>query len=916
MRIETGFLRSVVARRVFWVLLAAAALPLLMFAGLAYGTLAERMESTLRGRLQDAAKYAGLQVYDRLVAAQTVLAALAAGRPQDRAPGMVPLAGRELFRALATVRHDSGRVDGSAELATTWELLVLGPRGGVDDSARRLWWLPTAPGASARVLLGVRDDTRWWIAELAPDFLWGDLENPDAVISTCVTDARGQTLLCPQHDRAAGGPQRSVSWSLFTRADFGSIDWVFTRRSAQTAMHFGDLPLEQLAWKAALFSLLLVVVLSLVLVRRTTVPLERLLDGTRRLASRDWTARVEVAGGDEFGELATSFNTMAGRIERQVQALQVQSAIDREILTGLDPDRVLQQVRARLQALTVGADVALLHRPDPAGSWQRVGVDGAPATPVTLDPAWVQRLPRAGVDVGAGDALSLCRSLGLSPACAADAAPSGMDGATGSPAPVVHVMPAAAGGRIRALLLTVGPTPMDEDLRRELADLSDRLTVMLVAADRERLLRDRAVHDSLTGLLNRAGLIESLDHRLQAPDCAPFVLAFIDLDGFKTVNDRCGHPVGDALLCQVATLLRGLAPTGCVMARPGGDEFVLLLPAGRVAAEELADTLCRRLAQPFDVGGQRLHIGASVGLTRYPDDGQDRTELMRRADLAMYAAKSAGRARFAWFDAGLDERSAQRAWLQAELDLALMQGALCLHYQPRVLAGSGQLASVEALLRWPHPQRGMISPLQFVPLAEDTGQIVALGRWVLDAACRQLRCWRDAGVAVPRVAVNVSALQIDEDYAAEVLALLQRHGLQPGDLELELTESLFAGDAELVSAQLAPLRDSGVTLALDDFGTGFSSLSALYRLPIDVLKIDRSFVCDLGQRESADAVARSIVALARALGKHVVAEGVETEAQRQHLLGLGSDELQGYLFSRPLPALALVDWLQATLQPA
>jgi diguanylate cyclase (GGDEF)-like protein len=926
MRIETGFLRSVVARRVFLVLLAAAALPLLMFGGLAYGTLADRMEAALHSRLQDAAKYGGLQVYDRLVLAHTVLAALASS-PTDQPPGVAPLAGRDLFRALATVRHDSGRVHGSAELASTWELLASDPRGGSDDGARRLWWLPGAagapgaPGAPARVLMGVRDDARWWIAELMPEFLWGDLRDPDALVATCVTDARGQTLMCPQNGDPGAAPldgpaQRKVSWSLFTRAGFGSIDWVFTRRSAQSGLHFGDLPVEQLAWKAVLFSLLLVLGLSLVLVRRTTVPLERLLDGTRRLARRDWTARVEVCGGDEFGELARSFNEMAGHIERQVQALKVQSAIDREILTGLDVGRVLQQVRTRLQSLVPDAEVALLLQPDPAGCWQWVGADDSPSACVSLDDEWWRRLQGSAVELRGPDAVRLCRQLGLAVRCEAPLPSPAASRAARPAEPVVQLVPATAGGGTRALLVTVGTASADEDLRRELADLSDRLAVMLVAADREQQLRDRAVHDSLTGLLNRSGLIETLDRRLQPPEVAPFVLAFIDLDGFKTVNDRCGHPVGDALLCQVAALLRSLVPPDTVISRPGGDEFVLLLPAGRDAADQLAGTLCRRLAQPFVVDGQTLHIGASLGLVHCPDDGRNRTELMRRADLAMYAAKSAGRAQHAWFDAALDERSAARAWVQAELALALLNDQLCLHFQPRVRAGSGQLASVEALVRWPHPQRGLIPPMQFVPVAEETGQVVALGRWVLGAACEQLRRWRAAGVAVPRVAVNVSALQLEAGFADEVLAVVQQHGLQPSDLELELTESLFAGDADEVGALLAPLRAAGVQLALDDFGTGFSSLSALHRLPIDVLKIDRSFVCDLGSRDSADAVARSIVALARALGKRVVAEGVETEAQHQLLLALGSDELQGYLYSRPLPAPALEEWLQHTLQPA
>jgi diguanylate cyclase len=466
-------------------------------------------------------------------------------------------------------------------------------------------------------------------------------------------------------------------------------------------------------------------------------------------------------------------------------------------------------------------------------------------------------------------------------------------------------VPVRAAGRTRALILLQDAQGIDADARAETEELGARLAVMLVATDRERELRSRAIVDSLTGLLNRAGLIEALDDRI-ARSGEPFVLAFIDLDGFKAVNDTRGHPMGDALLVEVARHLRTTAPAGTVIARPGGDEFVLLLPGDAPAAERLADRICMRLAEPFVVHRQTLRIGASIGLARFPDHGRDRVDLMRRADLAMYAGKAAGRGRYAWFELAFDERAAERAWVQTELPGAIQRNELCLHFQPRVRARDGRLASVEALVRWQHPERGLIPPMQFISLAEETGQIEELGRWVLEAACRQQRSWIDAGVQVPRVAVNVSALQLAAaDFADDVLAVLRRYRLDPSQLEVELTESLFAGEPDAVIARLMPLREAGVQIALDDFGTGFSSLSSLHRLPVDVLKIDRSFVVDLGLRESADAVARSIVALARALGKHVVAEGIETDDQWQRLLALGCDEFQGYLFSRPLTADAL-----------
>lgn len=907
MRPKSRFLRSAVARRVFWVVLAAAALPLVLFAALAHGVLADRLDATLTAGLQEGAKYAALRVYDRLVTAQIALSERAGADLGQQAIRPAPDSARKVFRAMATIEHGTGAVAGDAGVAEAWRQVAGDPSG---PGRRTLWWLADG-SVESRVLVGVRDARRWWVGEVGPDYLWGELRDRDSHASTCVKDAHGQTLLCsdgagsltdPAAEDAAGW--RTVSWSLFTQADFGSVDWVFTRRVRVGQRAFGELPMEELALKAAAFSLLLVVSLSLVLVRRTTVPLELLMDGARRLGQRDWSARVHVDGGDEFGTLAGSFNEMAGRIERQVQALQVLSGIDREILGNLDLHRVLDQVTARLWALAPGARVALLLAPTDAGRWCRVTADGAGRVPVAIDPELLQRVERGPTTLHGADARS------TAPLLQGDG-PGGPVGPE-SDAAAVQVYPALANGRTRALLMVRAPGFIDADTAREIEDLCDRLAVMLAAAEREHALNERAVRDSLTGLYNRAGMIEALDRRLAAgPASPPFVLAFIDLDGFKAVNDARGHPVGDALLQEVADVLRAQVPTAELIARPGGDEFVLVLPGDRAAADALAAQLCRRLAEPFVLGGHLLRIGASIGLVRSPDDGRDRVELMRRADVALYAGKAAGRGRHAWFELSFDEQAADRAWLLAELPAALARNELCLHYQPRVKAGSGQLASLEALVRWVHPTRGMIGPMRFVPLAEETGLIDELGRWVLDAACRQLCQWRQAGVDVPRVAVNVSALQlVDTGFAAQVLAVLARHGLQPTDLEIELTESLFAGDTEVVCSRLSPLRAAGVLVALDDFGTGFSSLSSLHRLPVDVLKIDRSFVADLGRRESADAVARSIVALARALGKHVVAEGVESDDQLHLLQALGCDELQGYLFSKPLPADRVSAWLQ------
>ncbi len=902
MHIRGLFLHSQVARRVFWVLLLAALLPLGVFAGLAAQAWAAHQAQQQRWVGNEHRKQVGLRAFDKLVAARATLAAHAASASVDL-PAPADPAVQALLARVATVSGVDGSVTGDPALAELWraerQRQATGAGRGSPRAAQRvLWWLPAGPGQPAQVVLSHRDlgRQRWWIAEVQPEFLWADFVADGAAATLCVADDRGAALRC-----APGAGAGSAGWPLFLDAGFGSPDWTVR----------GDPPLDAAAAPVALgqplvlgavATLLTIVALALVMVRRTLVPLEQLTTGTRRLAAGEWQARVPAGRPDEFGQLAASFNAMAQRIGRQVQTLEVQAEIDREILGGLDTGRAIQRVAQRLQAVLPGTPAAVLVRDvfrdevhdtlcDPGrdaatSAWWAYDGSGAAPRPLRLDLNDVS-------DLGGGPLNG--RALPAGPWAHA---------ALGQPAlPATVRAWCASWHHERLALLVVAPqAALDGPTQQELSDLRDRTAVTLAAAQRERRLRERAVRDPLTGLLNRHGLHDACDLLLAQGQA--FSLLYLDLDGFKEVNDALGHTAGDDLLRQVAQRVRVAAPPLAALARPGGDEFVLLLPdeAGAQAPPEaLAEALCRVLAQPVALRGQLLHIGASIGLVSSPADGQDRDELLRRADLAMYAAKGEGRGRWRRFEHALDAQANERAWIVRDLRSALDAGGMLLHFQPRVRVADAQVASTEALVRWPHPTQGMVSPARFVPVAEETGLIERLGAFVMDAALAQLRRWRDAGLPVGRMAVNVSARQLqDPQFATQVLARLRHHGLQPQDLEVEITESLFAGDAGVVTRALEPLRRQGVQVALDDFGTGYSSLSALQDLPVDVLKIDRSFVAALGQRASADAVVRAIISLAHALGQHVVAEGVETALQEERLLALGCDELQGYRYARPM----------------
>ncbi|TKJ22888.1 bifunctional diguanylate cyclase/phosphodiesterase [Blastococcus sp. CCUG 61487] len=417
-----------------------------------------------------------------------------------------------------------------------------------------------------------------------------------------------------------------------------------------------------------------------------------------------------------------------------------------------------------------------------------------------------------------------------------------------------------------------------------------------------RLNEDQVLSDSLTGLANRT-MLEEITHRLLHRGGAVSVL-FIDLDDFKAVNDSRGHAVGDALLLVLAERLRGVVRPGDVVARIGGDEFAVVVDGGADVARAVAERALAVLALPVPLDDGTVTVSASVGVAATADSG-DRAAgtLLRNADLAMYLAKAQGKDRLVVYADGMAEEARRRAELAQDLTVAVAAGELRVHYQPTVRLADGRTTGFEALVRWEHPERGLVPPGEFIPLAEETGAIVDIGRWVLREALRQGAEWTAASGTPLRMAVNLSPRQLQgRDVTAEVVAALEETGFPAQQLTLEVTEGVLVRDVDAVVAQLEALRALGIRIAIDDFGTGFSGLSYLRHLPADIIKIDRSFVMDLPSGRSAVTLITSIVELARTLGLDVVAEGVETEEQRLALAELQCASAQGYLFARPEPA--------------
>jgi len=473
---------------------------------------------------------------------------------------------------------------------------------------------------------------------------------------------------------------------------------------------------------------------------------------------------------------------------------------------------------------------------------------------------------------------------------------------------VVYLRP---DGTTRLALLSV--IPVDEGIMFGIAhDITEIKTA-------ERRIEHLAYFDGLTDLPNRVllGQRAELALALAARLNETLAVLFLDLDRFKEVNDSLGHAQGDALLVEVAARIKAIVRAADTVCRLGGDEFVLLLPnTGQGGALRVADKLLAAFRQPFAVAGHHLSVSASIGIALYPHDGVDFAELLKNADTALYRAKQAGRNTRLFYDRDMNAATFERLVLESELHQAIAIGQLCAHYQPKVRLADGVLVGAEALIRWRHPERGLVPPGKFIPVAESSDLIVALGDWMLAEVCRQLAAWRKAGLPTLTVAVNLAARHFRlPNLVDRVHGLLEAYGLQPQALELEITESTLLEVGAETGETLLALKRLGIGLALDDFGTGYSSLSYLKRLPLTALKIDQSFVRDLETDPDDRILAATIVALGHQMAFKVVAEGVETAEQRRILLEQGCDLAQGYFFGRPVPPEEFQGWLERANVP-
>jgi diguanylate cyclase (GGDEF)-like protein len=809
--------------------------------------------------------------------------------------------------------------------------LVAHAREALESGGTVLLGARDAAGAGRLYLLRSTGDPEyplWVLVELRSDWLWSTLGEQSTKARLAVFDSRGDQHFSSQAGSAeiathvssrleglpASGASSEIAWNESGEA------WVGAMSRINSGNVVSDVALAMVAmerdrpWSVAFFSALrtqvtlvpLVLLLAAWLAHdfagRLLTPLRQLRRAVAQLPDR----RVPVASDPghfaEVKQLVDAYNRSAEAIETQNGMRRVLDELDALLLPGGDHESVIDQVLARVRTITRANNVGLtLVDPGYAGYGRLFAVSaqgGAPVNRVMLDPAMVATLRDAfeGLTIAR---IEQGRHSFLEPLHEAGSA-------------FFWVWPVMASDELAAIL-AVGYTEAPR-LAARIADTgtlcAQRLGLALSNNARAERLYRQAHFDPLTQLANRQLFRDQLQRELTTARETGNggALLYIDLDHFKRVNDSFGHEAGDQLLAIVAQRLQGCIKDGDVAARLGGDEFTVILRhvADHAAAAAVTDRILAAMRQPMWLGGRDHHVQASIGVTLYPQDGAEIDELLHHADLAMYRAKDLGRSGAVFYSAKMDTRATRIA--DSGLYRAMKHREFSLYYQPQYDVKDGTLVGIEALLRWYRPREGMVAPSEFIPAAEESGIIVDLGGWVIEAACTQVAAWRDAGVKVPRVAVNLSTQQLrDPGLVPAVRRQLERHHLGADAIEFEMNEAALT-DAESAPA-IHALSQFGVRLTLDDFGTGSTALANLRRYPVSAVKIDRSFVEQLMDSPSAAALASTIIVMAHGLQKQVIAEGVESIEQLEYLREHRCDMAQGFFLARPLSASDMTEML-------
>ena len=934
MRIEKRFFHGSIARRIFALFVLAAFFPMMVMVVLTFIQVRSIFTEQAISRLMVTSKDFALAVDQRLIQMQADLSEIAMFMRDD---GSVPSS--QVLENLKGL-YSGLTVIGPGALSTpligkalSWPAIGESERAHLAKGESVLI-VQSDLGSSPRMLLlhmidAGKHGNFALVAELDPANIWGDEEDSQDMIGMCMFADSGVMLFCskpelqpesamlarriadPSPDFHVQISQKSwimAQWQLFLKPQFSGSYWTAIAVQPMAAVLSPIEKFSRIFVGVIVLALLLVALLSILQIRRTMGPLERLITGTRRFAYEDFDHRVTVVGHDEFGELATSLNDMAERLGSQLGTLKVLSNIDQVILSNLNMDAAFTIVLVRIRKLTDANFVGIVELEKSVAGEARIYSLQAVSNP-NLEMSRIRvNIEKLQEFSGRDKGFWLDNSESL-----LNYIPQPGFQIAGQ----LFMLPILTDGTLIAFICLGFKNTRDLPLSLliHLRDLGDRIGVAMSAVARDEKLIYQARHDDLTGLPNRLLFKERLSSEISFAqrEGRNLALLFIDLDRFKGINDAFGHSAGDELLMEAAQRLRRCSRESDTIARLGGDEFAIILPAisGIQSATTVAEHILQAFFQPFMVAGQESHISASIGIAISPMDGNDSEELLKKADTAMYRAKDLGRGRFVYFEEQMNIEAIERVNLEREMRQGLLHKEFILHYQPKIDLRTGQITGAEALVRWNHPTRGLVYPGVFIGIAEDIGLIDEIGRNVIWDACAQHATWRSEGVNAPPIAVNISGRQFQRGNLIQIIKdALQTTSTPPSALEIEVTESLFMDETSDAIAVLHELRQMGIKVAIDDFGTGYSSMSYLRLLPIDYIKIDMSFITDMINDSNSRTIVEVIITLAHKLHKIVIAEGVETLDQLNLLRSWQCDIIQGYYFSKPLTPEQFVVFMQ------